>query len=92
MKPAVITSRKAEDHFNDIISQHADIVKGYALQAQKVENYNQQKQAELQSQNSMKMEIEKTKMTNNTQVAKNADDFAIKQAELDVKRAALSTV
>lgn len=52
--------------------------------------YNQQKQANLAAQNSMKAEIEKEKMVANTEAQKNALTFQQKQSEIDVKRAALA--
>lgn len=76
----------------DIKSRHADMLTGMSVQALKVSAYNQQKSAEMQNENSMKMEMDKEKMAADTTSKKNEMDFQIKQAEIDVKRAALSAV
>ncbi len=91
MNPSVITSRTAQKDFEKIKANHADIVSGIAMQAQKNEMLGQQKQVELAQQNSMKMEMDKAKMVSDTQSQKNAMDFATKQAEIDIKRASLSS-
>ena len=53
---------------------------------------SQGSEADSALQNSMKMEMDKAKMTADTAAQKNAMDFQQKQAELDIKRAALSSI
>lgn len=81
----------AKDDLFNIQQKHSDAITGMANQSMRLEQMNMQKQAELQNQNSMKMEMDKAKMVNDTTVQKNAMDFQTKQAEIDVKRAALSS-
>lgn len=88
--PSVITSRPAQDHLQDIKGDHAAILEGMANQKLRVDAFNMQKQSEMAAENTMKTEFEKEKMVNDTTVKKNEMDFATKQAEIDVKRAALS--
>lgn len=88
--PAVITSRAAQTDMGKIKTAHAGLLEGMANQSIKVSNYNTQKSAELANQNAMKTEMDKAKMTADTSAQKNANDFALKQADLDIKRAALS--
>lgn len=88
--PAVVTSRRAQEHLDDITVKHADLLNGMSQQSQKVAAFNMQKQAELQAENSMKAELEKEKMVADTQAKKDALQFQQKEAELNIKRAALS--
>lgn len=82
----------AKDDLFNIQQKHSDIVTGMANQSMRLEQMNMQKQAELQNQNSMKMEMDKAKMVNDTTVQKQNNDFALKQEELSIKREALSAV
>lgn len=90
--PAVLTSRRADDHFAKIKGEHTDMLKNMALQKMKVDQYNMQKQAELQQENTMRGEMDKAKLVAKTTSEKNHLDFAAKQAEIDVKRTALSSM
>lgn len=90
ISPAVITSKVARDDFNKIQSDHSSLLKSMALQSQKVDMHNTNKATELAAQNSMKMEMDKAKMTASTDAQREANDFAIRQAEIDVKRAGLN--
>lgn len=90
LSPAVITSKPAQKDFDRIKATHADLVQGMALQAQKVAAYRQQKAAELQQEQTMRADMDKSTMAANTNVQKNTLDFAAKQGELDIKRAALT--
>lgn len=92
MSPAVITSKAAAKDFENIKSQHADLVMGIANQAVRVDAYNQQKQVEQANQQIMKNEMEKERMVNDTEQKKDVLTFQQKQAELDIKRAALTAV
>lgn len=96
MHPAVITSRVARNEFEKIKSAHADILTGMGMQQSRNEaltqQKDQQKSADMQSQQTMKVEMDKAKMVNETTANKNAMDFNIRQSELDIKRAALSSV
>lgn len=91
--PSVITSRVAQNQFLDIKSQHADLVTGIGNQKARVDSLmqqrDQQKAMEMQNKQTMETEIQKEKMTADTSAQKNAMDFALKQSELDIKRAAL---
>lgn len=88
--PAVITSKAADRDYGGIMAKHANLVNDVATQKIRVDAYNQQKQAEMAAQNSMKMEIEKERMVADTAQKKDALTFQQKQSEIDVKRAALS--
>lgn len=88
--PSVITSKPAQDHLNTIKTDHASILEGMANQKVRVDAYNMQKQSEMATQNAMQSEMQKEKMVNDTTAKKNEMDFAMKQSEIDVKRAALS--
>ncbi len=63
---------------------------GMREQAMKVQQYNQERAATMANENAMRGEMEKEKMTANTETQKNAMDFNIRQGELDVKRAGLN--
>ncbi len=63
---------------------------GMAAQQVKADAMNQQRATEMQSQATMKHEMDKEKLTANTATAKMANDLAMHQAEIDVKRASLS--
>lgn len=90
--PAVITSRAAEKDYNEIVANHTDILKGYATQANKVDNFQQQRSARMTADNELQSENKKANMVTDTQNTKNANDFATKQAEIDIKRAQISAV
>lgn len=89
---AVLTSKPAQKDYERIKSAHADLLQGMVNQADKVAAYKQNKQAEVAQQNSMQMAMEKEKMTADSAAKKDAMTFAQKQAELDIKRAALSAI
>jgi len=88
----VITSKAAEKDLNNIKATHATLLKGMALQNDKVAAYKQNKQAELQAKQTMQAQMEKEKAIADTQAKKDAMTFAQKEAELSIKRAALSAV
>jgi hypothetical protein len=90
ISPSVITSKAAMADMNKIKSAHANILEGMASQQMKMVAYNQQKNAELQAKQTMQMQMDKEKTIANTQAQKDAMDFSAKQAELDIKRAALT--
>ena len=92
MQPVVITSKPAADHVEMIKTQHAAILDGIANQATKVAAYNQQRASELAAKNTEKMAFEKEKSIADTQAKKDANDMALKQEELSIKRSALSAV
>lgn len=82
----VVTSKPAQKDFNEIVAKHADILQGMTTQSQKIQEYNQQKNAidaqkaaqDAQNQaNGMK--------SRNEQVA-----LAQKQEELNIKKMALT--
>lgn len=88
--PAVVTSRAASDDLDKIRGHHEQLVTGIADQNTRVQNMNMQAQTQIQADNSMKMELEKERMVADTAQKKDALAFQQKQAEIDVKRAALS--
>lgn len=90
--PAVITSNKAQQDFDKIKSEHSNILTGIADHHARMEQQNQVKAQQLASDNSMKMEMEKERMVADTAQKKDAMTFAQKQAEIDLKRAALAQV
>lgn len=90
ISPVVVTSKPASKDFERIKANHSEILQGMAIQSDKVAQYHQQKAAELANQNAIKAEVDKQKMISNTEAQKNALDFASKQAEIDIKRAALA--
>lgn len=89
ISPSVITSKSASREFEHIKGQHADLLTGMANQKMRVDAYSQQKQAEMQAQQTMKTQMEQEKQVYETGVRKDALTFAMKQAELDVKKSAL---
>lgn len=91
MQPAVITSKPAQRAFMDIKDKHAVLLQDLTAHKAVVDNRKQQKAAAEQSQLEMNHELAKAKMVADTQAQKNALDFQQKQAELDVKRAALAS-
>ncbi len=92
IRPTVITSKAASKDYNRIVAAHADLLTGMANHSVKVANYNTQKQTELANKNAMQAEMQKETMASNTQAAKDSQEFALRQGELDIKRAALSQV
>lgn len=60
-----------------------------ADQAQRVEQYKQKKASELQTKETMKNDMDKSKMVANTETQKMALDFQKSQAETDIKRASM---
>ena len=88
--PSVITSKAASKDLENIRSAHADILRGLAVQSEKVNSYNKQKAAAMVAQNEMKSELQKQNIADTSAASKNANDFAIKQGELDIKRAQIS--
>ena len=88
--PIVINSKKAQDHYNDIKSQHNDIVRGIQDQLLKVSAINSEKQAanmaETERKESMKMESDKVRMDNEVRIL----DAKNKSRELDIKEQALT--
>lgn len=91
MIPAVITSRAARKDLNRIKSEHSLILEGFANHNVRMEALSQQKAAEQQALGTAKMEMDKSKMVADTATQKNSMDFSLKQQELDIKRAALSS-
>lgn len=92
ISPAVITSKMAKDDLFNIQQKHSDAVTGMANQSMRLEQMNMQKQAELQNQNSMKMDMQKAELASSTEIQKQAMQSDLKREELSIKRAALSGV
>ena len=92
MQYPVVSSKVAQNDFNKIVQTHADMVQKIAGQSQRVSQLNQQKQAELAQKQAMEGQMKQAQMVADTQAQKNAQEFHLKNAELDIKRAALSSV
>ena len=92
ISPAVITSRAADRHYENIKEQHADILRSMTAQSDKVADFNMRKQSEMAAQSATNAQFQKDMAATNTQAAKDAMTFAQKQTELDIKRASLSSI
>ncbi len=90
MIPIVLNSKPAQDDFDKIKVHHGELLQGMAAQSVRVAQANMQKATEMQAQQSMRSEMDQAKMAADTTAQKNANDFALKQSELDIKRAALT--
>lgn len=91
MRSVVITSKVAQKDFLNIKNRHADLVQSFAMQKQKFDMLNQQKAVAAQAEQTLNAEMEKEKMTANTEAQKTSLDFSLRQGELDIKRAELSS-
>lgn len=93
---AVISARKADEHYLKMQSEHSDMLLSMQIQQMRVQALNQQKDVQKQNdkQNQDTMQFEREKDTNATSVSqqKNALDFQNKQDELSIKRQALNSV
>jgi hypothetical protein len=87
----VLTSRVAKDHFNGIKVEHADILKGIQEQSMRVNAYNQEKALRDTALDQARMQEEKDQQVAASTAQKEANEAALKQQELDIKRAALSS-
>lgn len=76
----VVTSKVANDHYNDIVVRHGEIVDGIRQQADKVAMYNQARTQEESQRRSDTLAMEKERMANEQ-----------KAKELEIKRLALSS-
>lgn len=76
--PIVITSKAADNHLNDIKSQHADLLQGMQSQAEKIILFNQQKQAQ-----------RVVDQQRSDTLAKESAESDRKTKELEIKQAAL---
>lgn len=85
--PIVITSRKAQDHYNKVKIEHADILTGMENQRLQVEKYNQQQAVEKQNQAIMQKEQQEKEM----QTQKDMLEHQRKMEEIEIKRQALSS-
>lgn len=90
VSPAVITSKLATNHLNEIKMKHSDIVQGIADQSVRVANYNAQINAEKKArEDQMKAESiqnEKARVESETKRMEAEN----KRRELDIKQQALS--
>jgi len=87
----VITSKAASKHFEKMKLDHAELVSALSNQSVKANAYRQQQSANLAAENNMKMEMEKEKMASQSEAKKNDMDFALRQGEIDIKRASIAT-
>ncbi len=74
----IVTSRVANDHFNDILVRHADIVSGINNQAEKVKMYQDHQGAMAAQNTATNVQMEKDRMASEQ-----------KDKELELKRLAL---
>lgn len=90
VSPAVITSKLADKHLNGIRSTHASVVQGLTDQSVRVANYNAQRLAEKQAQDTQmkqdKIASDKVMMDAQTKQMEAEN----KRRELDIKQQALS--
>ena len=77
--PIIIDSKMAEDHLNKIRTEHADILSSMVSHQAKVEQYNQQKEAERIANE------EKQRVSMKEEAERQA-----KMKELEIKQQALS--
>ncbi len=91
ISPAVITSRPAQKDVQNIGLRHDEMVTGINLHNIQVGEYNTQKAAALQAEQTMKAEVDKEKRVADTETQKMALDHALKVGELDLKRQSLTT-
>ncbi len=90
ISPIVITSKAAQDDFLNIKSHHDDLLRSYSEHSMRVQQYNADKAAKMASDNAVKGEMDKAKMTANTETQKMALDHQTRMAEIDLKRSALT--
>ena len=85
--PSVVTSKVAQNHYDDIKVKHDDILKGMQIQNMKVDNFNMMKGVENDklAQNDMVAQKEK----NESQLKRQEIDQ--KNRELEIKRLALTS-
>lgn len=89
--PAVISSKKARQDADTIKANHSTLLQGMARHRVKIDAYTQQKAIELQNENAVKTEMDKERMVADSTAQKDAMDFALRQAEIDIKRSSLSS-
>ncbi len=92
ISPSVITSKAAQNDLNKIKMAHGELVTGMASQTAKVIGAQQLKMADMQAQETNRMQMDKEKAIANTAAQKDALTFAQKQQELDIKKAALTQI
>lgn len=88
--PTVVTSKAASDDLENIQTRHAEIQADLIAHRDLMAAKNLEKQAQRESQDAMKADMEKEKMMATTQANKDAQDFHLRKSELDIKRAALA--
>lgn len=88
--PIVITSKKASDHFNNIKSQHSDIVRGIQDQATRVMNLNTEKEnkKQVETESNRNYQMESDKIRNESDSKKM--ELENNRRELDIKSQALT--
>jgi septal ring factor EnvC (AmiA/AmiB activator) len=85
--PIIINAKKAQEHYNKVKMEHADILTGLENQRLQVEKYNQQQMVEKQNQANIQREQEEKQM----QTQKDMLEHQRKMEELEIKRQALSS-
>ena len=76
----VVTTKVANDHYQDILARHSDIVNGIQQQSDRVKLYNQTRAQEESKQKMDNLAMEKERMANEQ-----------KNRELELKRLALTS-
>ncbi len=97
--PAVITSKAAQTHMDDLKVQHGDVLNAMAMQRERLLGIQQQKDEERARNNMAALDLAKVGMVNETQrmntAARSHTDLLKHQQktqELDIKRDALTQV
>lgn len=88
--PAVITSKAAQKDVADITTKHADIMAELANHTVRVQGVQQQRAAQMQANQAMQVGMQKDKAAADSEAQNTAIDFALRQAEIDIKRSALA--
>ncbi len=88
--PIVITSKAANDDFNDIKMRHLDLVNGISQQALRVKAYKDQQKMEAQQRDQLQMENDSKLKAEQAASQTKGMEMSIKQQELELKKAALT--
>ncbi len=97
--PAVITSKPAQQHLDDLKVQHGDVLNAMAMQRERLLAMQQEKDMQIKEQQVQAQDMEKERMKQETEMAKitaqsqkDTMDHQAKTEELGIKRDALNTV
>jgi len=82
----------ADDHFEKIQQEHADLVSRLEAQRQKVADYNIANEQKIATEEAIRAQQEREKAMNEAQNRKDEMTFKQKQVELDIKKQALNAI